>query len=289
MFTITINPVAFTIASIEVRWYGIMVAISVAMVILWMVRQIEIRKPHLPTIPDVAIAPVGIISGIIGAKLVHVLEQLDYYVHNPTDIFSGGGFGIWDTVLGSTLGIWIYLRLRCKDKNQHFGFFADLVAPGIMLAQAIGRIGCTLNGCCHGKPAPNWFLWTISYSSYYPPPDGYAVENPSFLDKALYPTQPAEIVFGLVAFGILLKLRNRLRPMEGALFLIYLIMYSAWRLGLGFFRTAEVYFASGLLSQAQIISLVVLVVTTVLLINTQHRFKRSENPLLSIDISSRQE
>jgi phosphatidylglycerol:prolipoprotein diacylglycerol transferase len=266
MFTISVDPVAFTIGSIEVRWYGVIIAIAAVVVILWMVRQIDIRKSSLPARPDIVIAPVGIISGMIGAKLVHVLEKLDYYIHNPADILSGGGFGIWGAILGSTLGIWIYLRLSRKDKNQHFGFFADLAAPGIMLAQAIGRIGCTLNGCCHGKPAPDWLPWTIKYSADYPPPSGYAVEDPSFLAKALYPTQPAEIVFGLIVFGILLKLRSRPQPIEGALFMVYLAMYSAWRLGLGFFRTAEVYFVSGLLSQAQIISVVVLVVSIALLI-----------------------
>ena len=273
MITVDVNPVAFTIGSIEVRWYGVMVAIATAVVILWMIRQIEMRKSSLPARPDLAIALVAVASGAIGAKLVHVLEQLDYYIQNPADIFSGGGFGIWGAVIGSTLGIWIYLRLSRKGENLHFGFFTDLVAPGIMLAQAIGRVGCTLNGCCHGKLAPDWFPWTISYSSSYPPPDGYAVESLGFLDRALYPVQPAEIVFALIAFGVLLKLRTRLRPVEGALFLVYLMMYSAWRIGLGFFRTAEVYFVSGLLSQAQIISLVVLVVSIVLLVHLRRRFK----------------
>jgi len=276
MFTIDVNPVAFTMGSIEVRWYGIIVTVAVVVVILWMMRQIDIRKTCLPARPDVAIAPVGIVSGIVGAKLVHVLEKLNYYVSNPVGIFSGGGFGIWGAVLGGTLGIWIYLKLSRRHENQHFGFFADLVAPGIMLAQAIGRIGCTINGCCHGKPAPDWLFWSIKYSADYPPPSGYAVEDPSFLAKALYPTQPAEIVFGLISFGILLSLRNRLQTMEGALFLVYLIMYSAWRLGLGFFRTAEVYFISGLLSQAQIISLVVLVVAIALLVHMWRRFRFAE-------------
>lgn len=81
MFTISVNPVAFTIGSIEVRWYGIMVAIATAVVILWMVQQIEKRKSNLPARPDILIAPVGIVSGVIGAKLVHILEKLDYYIH----------------------------------------------------------------------------------------------------------------------------------------------------------------------------------------------------------------
>jgi phosphatidylglycerol:prolipoprotein diacylglycerol transferase len=287
MFTIGIDPVAFTIGSLEVRWYGILIAIAVAAVIVWMIRQVDKRKPNLPAPPDIAVAPVGIISGIIGAKLVHVLERLDYYIQHPVEIFSGGGLAIYGGVLGATLGIWIYLkRSRRQRKNQHFGFFSDLVAPGIILAQAIGRIGCTINGCCHGKPAPDWFPWTIKYSDAYPPPNGYYVQNLNLLDKPLYPTQPAEIVFCLVTFVILLTIRKRLQRIEGSLFMVYLIMYSAWRIGLGFFRSADLYFISGILSQAQIISIVVLAVCITLLVHMRHRFRTSQQKAGSEEDSS---
>jgi len=271
MITISINPVAFHIGFIEVRWYGIIVAIAVAVVALWMVRQINVRKPDLPSSHDIIIAPVGIISGMIGAKLVHILERLDSYIQNPADILSRGGLAIYGAVIGATLGIWIYLKLSHHDvERQHFGFYIDLVAPGIILAQAIGRIGCTINGCCHGKVAPDWLPWAISYSSDYPPPDGYSVQSPYFLDKPLYPTQPYEIIFCLIGFAILLKLRGRLKP-DGSLFLFYLAIYSAWRLGIGFLRT-DMQFIFGL-SQAQLISIVVLAVCIALLVYRKRRVK----------------
>jgi phosphatidylglycerol:prolipoprotein diacylglycerol transferase len=269
MFIISVNPVAFYIGSFEVRWYGIIIAIAVAVMILWMIRQVDKNRQRIPVSPDIAIAPVGIISGMIGAKLVHVLEQPNYYVQNPVDVFTRGGFGIYGAVIGATLGIWIYLKITRKGENIHFGFFTDLAAPGIILSQAIGRIGCTINGCCHGRPAPDWFPWTLVYTH---PNTACALE---LRGTPLYPTQPAEIIFALVTFVVLLKSRNRLRPIEGSLFMVYLIMYSAWRLGLGFFRTAEVYFLSGIFSQAQIISLVVLGLSIFLLIRMRRRSNRS--------------
>jgi phosphatidylglycerol:prolipoprotein diacylglycerol transferase len=277
MFVISINPIAFTIGSLEVRWYGIFMAIAVAIVIIWMVRQIDKRKPNLPAPPDIMVAPVGIVSGIIGAKLIHVLERLDYYIQNPTAVFSGGGFAIYGGVLGATLGIWIYLKLsRRQRKNQHFGFFIDLAAPGILLAQAVGRIGCTINGCCYGKPAPDWLPWSVVYTS---PNTECAVPG-----VPVHPTQVYEIIFCLIAFAILLRLRKGLEAMEGALFLVYLIMYSAWRFGIGYLRSdMQIIFG---LSQSQIISLVVLVVAIVLLVRMKRHFQADEQKADSGEDSS---
>jgi phosphatidylglycerol:prolipoprotein diacylglycerol transferase len=265
MITISVNPVAFSVGSHEVRWYGIIVAIAVAVVILWMIPQVDKRKAKLPVPPDIMTAPVGIISGIIGAKLVHVLERADYYLQHPAEIFSGGGLAIYGGVLGATLGIWIYLKLsRRHQKNQHFGFYIDLVTPGIILAQAIGRVGCTINGCCYGKPAPDWLPWSVVYTH----PNSYAP-----LNIPLHPTQPYEIIFCLIGFAILLKLRGRLEAMEGALFMVYLILYSAWRFSIGYLRS-DIQFILGL-SQSQIISLVVLAIAIFLLVRMRRRFKAS--------------
>ena len=275
MITISIDPVAFTIGSHEIRWYGILIAIAVGTVVLWGYRQIEpLRiKGKLPAFPDIVIAPVGIISGIIGAKLVHVLERWNNYIQNPAEIFNPGGLAIYGGVLGATLGIWIYLKLTHQDKSlKHFGFFIDLVTPGIILAQAIGRIGCTINGCCCGKPAPDWLPWSIVYTH----PNSYA-NSCAPLGTALYPTQPYEIIFCLIGFAVLLKLRKRFKPLEGSLFLVYLIMYSAWRIAVGYLRT-NIQFTSLGLSQAQLISIVVLAISIALLVRMRHRFKLAEQP-----------
>ena len=256
VFEIGIDPVAFTVGPREVRWYGIIVAIAIAVVIIWMIRQIDSRKGKIPAKPDLMLAPVGIIAGAIGAKLIHVLERPDIYLHDPIRIFSGGGLAIYGGVLGATLGIWIYLKAtHQEDGIKHFGFFVDLVAPAILLAQAIGRVGCLLNGCCHGAQAPDWLPFSIMYTN---PNTACALPG-----VAVYPTQLYEIIFCLIAFFVLLRIRKRLEPMEGAVFLIYLIMYSAWRLGIGFVRE-DMMIASGL-SQSQIISIVVMVIASYIL------------------------
>lgn len=269
MINISIDPVAFAIGSHEVRWYGIIVSLAVVAVVLWAYHQISRIKETLTAPPDIMLAPVGIASGIAGAKLVHVLDRWHYYAQHPAEIFSGAGLAIYGGVIGATLGIWLYLRFSSRGKERVRDFFsvADLIAPGIILAQAIGRVGCLINGCCWGKPAADWLPWSVVYTH----PNSYAP-----LNIPLHPTQAYEIVFALVCFVILLKLTGRLKP-AGSVFLVYFIMYSAWRIGIGFWRYADAYFAFGL-SQAQILSIVVLAGSVFIFIYRRYRFREKEKP-----------
>jgi len=192
-------------------------------------------------------ALVGIPSGIVISRLLHVVDRWDYYSQNLGQIIGGAGLTIYGAVLGAALAIWIYSKL---SKFQ-FGYFADVVAPGIILAQIIGRIGCTLNGCCHGIEAS--LPWCVVYSH----PDSFAP-----LGIPIHPTQIYEILALLVIFGVLLKLKGRLKP-DGSLFLVYLGLYSTWRFGISFLREGT-HFLFGL-QQAQLIAIIVLALTIFLL------------------------
>ena len=269
MINISIDPVAFTIGTHEVRWYGIIVALAVVAMIFWAYSRISKIKETLTAPPDIMLAPVGIASGMAGAKLVHIMESWHYYVEHPAEAFSGGGLAIYGGVIGATLGIWLYLRFSSLGKERIRDFFAvaDLIAPGIILTQAIGRGGGLGNGCCWGKPAAEWVPWSVVYTH----PNSYAP-----LNIPLHPTQAYESIFALVCFVILLKLTGRLKP-DGSVFMVYFIMYSAWRIAIGFLRDAHTYFAFGL-SQAQIISIVVLAVSVFILIYRRHRFRTTEKP-----------
>ncbi len=249
MITISIDPIAFHIGSMEVRWYGILIALAVAAIILWMTRQIIRKRADLPSPPDPTVIILAILSGVVASKLFHVIDRWDYYSQNLWEIFSGAGLSIYGAVLGVTLFFWIY----SKVKHYQYGFFADLVAPGIILAQAIGRVGCTINGCCYGLPAPAWLPWSVVYTH----PDSIAP-----LGIALHPTQVYEIIFCLIGFAVLLKLRGRLKP-DGSLFLVYLTLYSAWRVGIDFLRDGTPFLLG--LHQAQFIAIVVLAITIPLL------------------------
>lgn len=247
MITISINPVAFTIGSIEVRWYGIMIALSILALVLWTVR--EVRQGARISYDTVfTAAMVGIPSGAVFSRLLHIFDNWSYYSQHPGQIIGGGGLTAYGAVLGAALGIWIYSRIS----RFKFGYFADVVAPGIILAQAIGRVGCTLNGCCYGVATS--LPWGIAYVH----PESFAP-----LGVVVQPTTVYEIFWNLTVFGVLLKLRGRLKP-EGSLFLVYLSLYSVWRLGSDFLREGTSFLFG--LHQAQVIAIIVLGIAVPLLI-----------------------
>ncbi len=195
-------------------------------------------------------AIVGIPSGVVVSRLLHVIDLWDYYSQNPGQIVGGSGLTIYGAILGATLGIWVY----SKFSRFQFGYLADLIAPGLILAQIIGRVGCTINGCCYGMEAPTWLPWSVVYTH----PDSLAP-----IGMAVHPTQPYEIIYLAIIFVVVFKLKDRLRS-DGSLFLVYLALYSVWRLGIDFIRDGTPFLLG--LHQAQVIAIVTLAVTIPLLI-----------------------
>ncbi|MDD4876297.1 MAG: prolipoprotein diacylglyceryl transferase [Dehalococcoidales bacterium] len=241
MIKIGISPIAFTIGTLSVTWYGIIVALAILVIVLWLVR--EVRKGANLSYDTVFTASiVGIPAGIIMARLLHVVDKWDYYSQNLGQIVGTSGLTIYGAVLGAALAIWIYSRIS----GFKFGYFADLIAPAIILAQSIGRLGCILNGCCYG--AETSLFWGIVYT--HP-------ESSAPLGIAVHPTQIYEILYNLMVFGILLKLRGKFKP-DGSIFLIYLSLYSAWRIGIGFLRDGTPFLFN--LQQAQVIGIIVLAI-----------------------------
>jgi len=242
LINIGIDPIAF----LNIRWYGIMVALAVLVVVLWMLREVR-RGANLSYDTILTAALVGIPSGVIISRLLHIVDRWDYYIVNPGQILGFEGLTIYGAILGAVLGIWIY----SKFSNFQFGYFADLVVLSLILAQAVGRVGCTINGCCFGTET------SLPWGFVYTHPESYAP-----LGVALHPTQLYEIVFCLIVFGVLLKLRGHFKP-DGSLFLIYLSLYSLWRVGIDFLRDGTPFLFG--LHQAQVIGIIVLLIAIPLL------------------------
>jgi len=240
MFIISMDPIV-TIGPISVRWYGIMVALAVLTVVLWTLWQVK-KGANISYDTALTAALVGIPSGIIFAKVLHVIDLWQYYLQNPGQILSGAGLTIYGAVLGAALGIWIF----SKVSKFQFSYFADMIAPGIILSQAVGRIGCTINGCCYGLQTS--LPWGVVYTH----PNSLAP-----LGVPVLPTQIYEIIYNLIVFGVLLTLRRRIKP-DGSLFLIYLSLYSLWRLGIGFLRDGTPFLFG--LHQAQVIGIIILAI-----------------------------
>jgi phosphatidylglycerol:prolipoprotein diacylglycerol transferase len=245
MITININPIAFSIGPFDVRWYGIMVVLAVIAVIA--ISVLEARRIGLPDEHIYSVALWAIIGGILLARLFHVIDKWDYYMAHPSQIIGFEGLAIYGAVVGAMAAVLIY----CWVKKISFWLMGDIIAPGAIVGQAIGRVGCLLNGCCYGLPTSL--------------PFGIIYTNPSSLcpvGESVQPTQVYHLLWNLIGFGILWSLRKRLEP-KGSLFLLYLVIYAAGDLSIRFVRVGEP-FRAGLffnLQEAQLIGILVLLVT----------------------------
>jgi phosphatidylglycerol:prolipoprotein diacylglycerol transferase len=242
---IGIDPLAFSLGPVHIAWYGIMVAASIAFLVIWVWH--FARKAGFKGEFVLGGAIWAIPMGVIVSRLVHVIDKYDYYFSNPREIIGFEGLTIYGAILGGLLGAWIYCRIR----RVSFAHLADLAAPGIILAQAIGRVGCIINGCCSGKET------SLPFHLIYTHPASDAITSAP-LGTPLHPTQLYEIFGDLLIFALLFWLfRGRLRP-RGSQLAVYLFLYSALTFTVRFWRGDTQPFA-GFLQEGQLISVLIMV------------------------------
>ncbi|MDP3878817.1 MAG: prolipoprotein diacylglyceryl transferase [Dehalococcoidales bacterium] len=254
MITIGMDPILFVLGPFALSWHGLFIVVGIA-VAVWLSAYL-VAKAGLSVDRLYSLAVWTIPGGIIGARLVHVIDYWDFYSANPAAIFAiwTGGLAIWGAVLGGTLAAMIFARI------SHFSLdgYADSIAPGLVLAQAIGRIGDIING--EHISTSTTLPWGVVYT------------HPGSPSYGLPPTHPQvayELLMNLAIFGVLWKLRGRIQP-GGALFLLYLVMYSVGRFFLSFLRLdSNTVFLS--LNQVQWICLLVLAVAVPLLVRKMRR------------------
>jgi phosphatidylglycerol:prolipoprotein diacylglycerol transferase len=238
-FVIGIDPVLFRLGPISLRWYGVMIALGITVGVYLALR--EARRKGVDEDVVYSAALWSILGGIVGARVLHVVDKLDFYLQNPAHLFSlaPGGMAIWGGVLSGLLVMNVYARSRHLSALR----LADIAAPGLLLGQVVGRIGNLINGDAWGAPT------SLPWGLVYVHPD--AMLPPASVGIATHPYPLYEIAWGLLVFGLLWQLRERLQ-VDGALFAIYVLLYSAGRFALTFVRE-EGLFLFGL-QQAQVIA-----------------------------------
>ena len=249
MFTVSIDPIIFNIGHFALRWYSLILMVAI-IIGIWLVAQEAGRKGFKKD--DIYDAAVWIIvGGLIGARLFHVLDHWsDEYAANPIRALYiwEGGLAIWGAVAGG-LAVAALISWR---QGWRFPKLLDAGAPGLVLAQAIGRIACVITGDAMGKPTNG--------------PFGFAYTSPNAMVPQLgvyYTPMPVyELVVNLGIFALLWQLRKR-NWLDGKLFLVYLTLYSVERFFLAFTSSYNIL-AFGL-TQSQIVALFALVISLSLL------------------------
>jgi phosphatidylglycerol---prolipoprotein diacylglyceryl transferase len=259
MLTISIDPVAFTIGSLEVRWYGIMVAVAVASLLVITLR--ETKKLGI-TRDIYSISFWSIIGGLIGGRLAYVIYDWEHFIAHPRDIIGFQGLAQNGMIIGIIVAALIYMRVT-RMRFSTLLSIGDAVAVGTPLALAIGRIGCTINGCCHGIPAPD-LPWAVVYTH----PNSLAP-----LNVPMHPTQIYHLLWNLIVFAVVWRLRGKFKP-EGGLLFFFFCLFAAGDFGIRFLRTDEPVLWG--LRQAQVLDLAILAIFLPWLIIRIRKFRHSE-------------
>jgi phosphatidylglycerol:prolipoprotein diacylglycerol transferase len=247
------NPIAFTIGPVSVYWYGIII-VCAAMVGAG-VATVEARRRGLD--PDEVWNGliVTLILGIIGARLYHVFSSprggsvgWSYYRQNPIAIFKiwEGGLGIYGAIVGGVLGVLIYCWIRKFSPLE----WLDVGAPGLAVAQVIGRWGNFINQELYGPPTDLPWGITIPLDNRYP--EHYGLPP----DTRFHPVFLYESLWSLLGFALLMwigrRFKDRLR--KGDIFLLYLVWYPLGRFFVEFLRPDA--WMMGPLAAAQVFALI---------------------------------
>jgi phosphatidylglycerol:prolipoprotein diacylglycerol transferase len=230
----TVNPIAFSIFNFEIRWYGILIALALIIGIVIAYFMAKYRGEKADEV--INFAPFAVIFGVIGARFLHVLVNWSYYSGHLSYIFAfrKGGLAVQGVMLGGILALIVF----CKVRKLDFWLWADIIAPALLLGQAIGRWGNYFNQEAFGRPTN--LPWGI-----YIDPINRPVAYASF--QYFHPTFLYESIADIILL-ILLLLIHRLykkRPDKfpnGLIFASYLGIYAVYRSAIEYLRIDSSYF-----------------------------------------------
>lgn len=221
------HPVLFTIpifGGLPVHTYGVLVATAFLVGMWWGGYDARRRGENPQRIMDLVFYM--LLSGVLVSRLHYILVvDPGMFLRAPLDVFKiwQGGITWYGGVIGGTLGVVAYVWYY----KLSFWTCADIVAPGLSIGHAIGRLGCLMAGCCHGLPSPVGAWYGITF------PDGVGSLAPAGIP--LYPTQLMESA-GEVLIFLFLVWRGRHQKFSGQIVALYLMVYAVLRFVLEYFR-----------------------------------------------------
>src|SRR5438093_2048900 len=233
------------IGPLTLHTYGVLLALAF-LAGLWVVSR-QAKKAGLDATVITDMAVYVLIGGLVGAKLLLLAVEWSYYSKHPGEIFgllqSGGVF--YGGLLGAFPVAWWFARRHRLDGWKT----ADVLAPGVAIGQAVGRLGCFAAGCCYGRPAD--VPWAVTFHDVYATRQ---VGTP--LDTPLHPTQLYESLATLAIFIFLRWLAGRKR-FDGQVTLAYVFLHAVARFVIEFYRghPARGMVLGGWLSTSQFIAI----------------------------------
>lgn len=232
-------PVIVEIGPFTLYSYGLMMALGF-MTASWLMTR-EYRRRTLP--PDLAgtITLIALIGGVVGAKLLFVLEHWTQFLRDPSLLVSPGGLSYFGGFLLASAAIWWYVT---RMRRMSFLLIADATSPGLMLGYGVARLGCHFAGDGdYGFPTD--LPWGTNYAGGTMPPSEAFRDFPEITSRfpggivpdttPCHPTPVYELLLSAIFFWILWRYRTRI-DRTGLLFMMYLIMAGLGRFLIEFLR-----------------------------------------------------
>ncbi|WP_018751884.1 prolipoprotein diacylglyceryl transferase [Paenibacillus sanguinis] len=232
MSTLLLDPIAFSIGSINVHWYGLILgsgALFGLLLAIW-----EGKRFQVPQELFMDLLLFGVPSAIIGARIYYVAFMWDEYKNNFWDIFKiwNGGIAIYGALIGAIICAVIFFRRR----GYNFWRIADICAPSLIAGQMIGRWGNFVNQEAYGGPVTEAFL---RENLHLP---SFIVNQMNVQGTFHHPTFLYESLWNLAGLVLLCLLRRQKFLRAGELFASYFIWYSIGRFFIEALRTDSLAF-----------------------------------------------
>ena len=251
------DRILISVGPITIYWYSFLIFLSILIGLLIIKKEIKKTKLNEDFMFDLIFYLIPVC--IIGARLYYVIFNFDVFKNNLFDIFKiwEGGLAIYGVVISGILFIIYY----CKKKKQSILLTLDVLAPCLILGQAIGRWGNFFNREAHGAVTTLKYLQSINLPQFII--DGMYINGNYYIPTFLY-----ESIWCLIGFIILIILRNKLKyKKEGIIMCSYFIFYSIGRFFIEGLRTDSLYLFNIRVSQLVSIILFIIGIIGIVFIN----------------------
>jgi prolipoprotein diacylglyceryl transferase len=263
---------------IPLRAYALCIIAGIILAIWWGERRWIARGGTAGTIIDVAVFAVPF--GLVGGRLYHVATDYHRYFgegKNPLDALRiwDGGLGIWGAIALGAVGAWI----GCRVKGVPLPAWADAVAPGIVVAQAIGRVGNYFNQELYGAPTDlPWGLELyrrVNESGAEDNLNGVAINHIPIDGSPVHPTFLYELIWNVLVAVLVVWVDRRYRLGHGRAFSVYVMGYTLGRTWIELMRTDDATHVAGVRINVWV-SILVFILAAVYFVMAKSRGERED-------------
>lgn len=289
-----LNKVMFTIGNLDIYWYGFLIAMGMLVAMIYAYKRLDKWGLEPDRFTDTVL--VGLIGGVLGARLYYVVFSIDKYMSSDGTLNIASILSIRDgglAIYGGIIGALIFGCLMAKIRKVNIPALLDLVGLGFLIGQSLGRWGNFFNQEAFGsKTTLPWGMASKSivehlyYNVYYP--DATSIVTNRTLDLVAHPCFLYESLWCLLGF-ILLHIYSKHRKFDGEVFLMYIGWYGLGRFWIEGLRTDSLYIPGTSFRVSQVLAGTCVLFAIILIVAFRLAVKKNENYKLYVNTDQSKE